>query len=44
MGGDLVLELMTIRVLGFLYFGCVLWHKPGVNSLLLYLLDVMIVN
>jgi hypothetical protein len=42
--GDLVLKLMAIRVLGFLRFGFVFRQKPEMNSLLLYLLDVMTVN
>jgi hypothetical protein len=44
MSGDLVVEWMAIRVLGFLRFAFVFRQKPEVNSLLLYLFEVMMVN
>ena len=44
MGGDPVLELIVIKVLGFFLLGFVFRQKPEVNSLLLYQLGVIIVN
>ena len=39
MSGDLVLELIVIRVSGFFLLGFMFRQKPKVNSLLLYQLE-----
>ena len=44
MGGDPVLGLIVIRVLGFFLLGFVFSPKLEVNSFLWYQLDVMTVN